>query len=138
MKMLATAAMNDGAWGMSSGLLYVPSSYADTNELTKIAKVVSEHGGIYASHIRGEGKGLLDAVNEALQIGRGADLPVHVSHFKSSGKDNWGLVRVAIDIIRKEREAGRIVTADQYPYTASSTSLAATFIPSWARAGGTK
>ena len=138
MKMLATAAMNDGAWGMSSGLLYVPSSYADTNELTKIAKVVSEYGGIYASHIRGEGKGLLDAVNEALQIGRGADLPVHVSHFKSSGKDNWGLVRVAIDIIRKEREAGRIVTADQYPYTASSTSLAATFIPSWARAGGTK
>lgn len=138
MKKLATAAMNDGAWGMSSGLLYVPSSYADTEELTDIAKVVSEHGGIYASHIRGEGKGLLDAVNEALQIGRGADLPVHISHFKSSGQNNWGLVRVAIDLIRKERDAGRIVTADQYPYTASSTSLAATFIPSWARAGGSK
>ncbi|MGZ0174843.1 MAG: N-acyl-D-amino-acid deacylase family protein [Planctomycetales bacterium] len=138
MKTLAAAAMKDGAWGMSSGLLYVPSSYADTKELTDIAKVVSEHGGIYASHIRGEGSGLLDAVNEALQIGRGADLPVHVSHFKSSGKDSWGLVRVAIDIIRKERAAGRIVTADQYPYIASSTSLAATFIPSWGRAGGTK
>jgi N-acyl-D-aspartate/D-glutamate deacylase len=138
MKTLAATAMKDGAWGMSSGLIYVPSSYADTQELTEIARVVSEHGGIYASHIRGEGNGLLDAVKEALQIGRDADLPVHVSHFKSSGKDSWGLVRVAVDIIRKEREAGRIVTADQYPYTASSTSLAATFIPSWARAGGTK
>lgn len=138
MKTLAATTMKDGAWGMSTGLIYVPSSYANTTELVEIAKVVSHHGGIYASHIRGEGNGLLDAVKEALKIGRDADLPVHVSHFKSSGKDNWGLVRVAIDIIRKEREFGRIVTADQYPYTASSTSLAATFIPSWARAGGTK
>jgi N-acyl-D-amino-acid deacylase len=138
MKGLAAKAMNDGAWGMSTGLIYVPSSYANTEELAAIAKVVSEHGGIYASHIRGEGNGLLDAVKEALQIGRDADLPVHVSHFKSSGKDSWGLVRVAIEMIRKEREAGRVVTADQYPYIASSTSLAATFVPSWARAGGTR
>jgi N-acyl-D-aspartate/D-glutamate deacylase len=137
MRTLAGTAMKDGAWGMSTGLIYVPSSYADTKELVGIAKVVSEHGGIYASHIRGEGNGLLDAVNEALRIGRDADLPVHVSHFKSSGKESWGLVRVAIDLIRKEREAGQIVTADQYPYIASSTSLAATFVPAWARAGGT-
>lgn len=138
MKTLAATAMKDGAWGMSTGLIYVPSSYADTTELVAIAKVVSNHGGIYASHIRGEGNGLLDAVKEALQIGRDAAIPVHVSHFKSSGKESWGLVRVAIEIIRKERAAGRIVTADQYPYIASSTSLAATFLPPWARAGGTK
>ncbi len=138
MKTLAAEAMRDGAWGMSSGLIYVPSSYADTKELGQIAKVVAEHGGIYASHIRSEGTGLLDAINEALEIGQSADIPVHISHFKSSGKDSWGLVRIAVDLIRQSREAGRIVTADQYPYTASSTSLSATFIPAWARAGGHK
>lgn len=138
MKALAAKAMKEGAWGMSTGLIYVPSSYANTEELVAIATIVSEHGGIYASHIRGEGNGLLDAVKEALQIGRNADLPVHVSHFKSSGRDSWGLVRVAIEMIRTERDAGRVVTADQYPYIASSTSLAATFVPSWARAGGTR
>jgi N-acyl-D-aspartate/D-glutamate deacylase len=138
MKSLAATAMADGAWGMSTGLIYVPSSYADTGELTEIARVVSHHGGIYASHIRGEGTGLLDAVNEALEIGRAAEIPVHISHFKSSGKDSWGLVRVAIDLIEESRETGQIVTADQYPYIASSTSLSATLIPAWARAGGTQ
>ncbi len=138
MKELADKAMSDGAWGMSSGLIYVPSSYADTNELSEIAKVIATHGGIYASHIRGEGRGLLDAVNEAIEIGRNAKVPVHISHFKSSGKDSWGLVRTAIDVIERERQAGQIITADQYPYTASSTSLSATFIPAWARAGGSK
>jgi N-acyl-D-aspartate/D-glutamate deacylase len=130
--------MADGAWGMSTGLIYVPSSYADTGELIEIAKVVSDHGGIYASHIRGEGTGLIDAVNEALEIGRAAEIPVHISHFKSSGKDSWGLVRVAIDLIEERQETGQIITADQYPYIASSTSLSATLVPAWARAGGTK
>lgn len=136
MKSIARQAMRDGAWGMSTGLIYVPSSYADTNELTEIAEVIGRHGGIYVSHIRGEGNSLLDSVGEALQIGRNAKLPVHISHFKSSGKDSWGLVRVAIDVIEKEREAGVNVTADQYPYIASSTSLSATFLPAWAREGG--
>lgn len=136
MKELAAKAMQGGAWGMSSGLIYVPSSYADTSELSAIASVVASHGGIYASHIRGEGKQLLDAVSEAIEIGRKAEIPVHISHFKSSGKDSWGLVRVAIDLIEKERKSGRVITADQYPYVASSTSLSATFIPAWARAGG--
>jgi N-acyl-D-aspartate/D-glutamate deacylase len=81
---------------------------------------------------------LLDAVDEALEIGRDADVPVHISHFKSSGKDSWGLVRTAVDVIERERAAGRVITADQYPYTASSTSLSATFLPAWARAGGHK
>lgn len=123
---------------MSSGLIYVPSSYADTAELTEIAKIVARHQGIYASHIRNEGTGLLDAIDEALAIGRDASVPVHISHFKSSGKDSWGLVRTAVDVIERERVAGQVVTADQYPYTASSTSLSATFIPAWARSGGNK
>lgn len=138
MEELARQAMVDGAWGMSTGLIYVPSSYANTDELVAIAKVVTEHDGIYASHIRNEGTGLLDAVKEALEIGRRAELPVHISHFKSSGKDSWGLVRTAIEIIKERRAQGQVVTADQYPYTASSTSLRATVIPAWARAGGSK
>lgn len=138
MRKLAEQAMQDGVWGMSSGLIYVPSSYADTDELVAIAKVVGKHGGIYASHIRSENLELLTAINEALEIGRRAELPVHVSHFKSSGKDAWGLVRSAAETIEQARRAGQKVTADQYPYAASSTSLEATLIPTWARAGGEK
>tara|TARA_B110000116_G_scaffold180575_1_gene156356 strand:- start:85 stop:1635 length:1551 start_codon:yes stop_codon:yes gene_type:complete len=133
---LADKAMDDGAWGMSTGLIYVPSSYADTAEITAIASVVAKHGGIYVSHIRGEGSGLITSVNEAMQIGRDAKLPVHISHFKSSGRNNWGLVRVAAKTIQDARDDGQQVTADQYPYRASSTSLSATTIPTWARAGG--
>ncbi|MDA0587547.1 MAG: D-aminoacylase [Planctomycetota bacterium] len=136
MAKLAEKAMRDGAWGMSTGLIYVPSSYAETDELISLAKIVSRHGGIYASHIRGEGSTLLTSVAEALQIGRDANLPVHVSHFKSSGRSHWGLVRRAAEEIQKARDAGQVVTADQYPYIASSTSLDATLLPAWARAGG--
>lgn len=136
MKQLAEKAMEDGAWGMSTGLIYVPSSYADTDELVEIATVVARHGGLYASHIRGEGSALLDAVAEAISIGRRAKLPVHISHFKASGSDVWGTLRVAADLVEKAREEGLTVTADQYPYIASSTSLEATLIPTWARAGG--
>lgn len=138
MRELAGAAMKDGAWGMSTGLIYVPSSYADTAELVEIAKIVGRHGGIYASHIRNENTELLSAVEEAMTIGRQAKLPVHISHYKSSGKDSWGLVRVATKMIEERRAAGQQVTADQYPYTASSTSLDATMIPAWARASGRK
>jgi N-acyl-D-amino-acid deacylase len=136
MKELADKAMKDGAWGMSTGLIYVPSVYADLEELTAIATVVGTHGGIYASHIRGEGRDLMSAINEALQIGATAKIPVHISHFKSSGSENWGLIRQATAAIEAAREQGRIVTADQYPYTASSTSLEATLFPTWARSGG--
>ena len=135
---LSEQAMLDGAWGVSTGLIYVPSSYASTEELIRIAKIVSTHGGIYASHIRGEGKTLLKSVDEALHIGRNANVSVHISHFKSSGRDAWGLVREAARRIDLERKAGRRITADQYPYVASSTSLEATLLPSSARAGGTK
>ena len=133
---LAEQAMVDGVWGMSTGLIYVPSSYADTDELIEIAKVVAKHDGIYASHMRGESTGLLTSVEELLKIGREAKLPVHISHFKSSGRDAWGLVREAIRVVEEAQEVGQRVTADQYPYIASSTSLDATVIPSAARAGG--
>jgi N-acyl-D-amino-acid deacylase len=136
MRELAERAMQDGCWGMSTGLIYVPSSYADTDELVEIAKIVAAHGGFYASHIRNENVELLSAVAEALEIGRRAELPVHVSHFKSSGQDAWGLVRKAAEMIEEARQQGQKVTADQYPYIASSTSLEATIIPTWAREGG--
>ncbi len=138
MQELARRGMRDGAWGMSTGLIYVPSSFADTAELIEIAKVVGEEGGLYASHIRNEGPGLLAAVDEALKIGREGQIPVHISHFKSSGRDAWGLVHRAVKQIEEAQQAGQTVTADQYPYVASSTSLEATVIPAWARAGGHK
>ncbi|MBI3864840.1 MAG: amidohydrolase family protein [Planctomycetia bacterium] len=138
MQELARRGMRDGAWGMSTGLIYVPSSFADTAELIEIAKVVGEEGGLYASHIRNEGTELLAAVKEALDIGRAAKLPVHISHFKSTGRDAWGLVHRAVEQIEVARKSGQTVTADQYPYIASSTSLEATVIPAWARAGGHK
>ena len=138
MKSLADRAMQDGAWGMSTGLIYVPSVYAETSELIEIATVVGSHGGLYASHIRGEGTELLAAVSEAMQIGQTAKCPVHISHFKASGSENWGLIRQAAAQIEAARKEGRLITADQYPYTASSTSLEATLFPTWARSGGSK
>lgn len=136
MQELAATAMRDGAWGMSTGLIYVPGTFTSTEELTAIAKVVGQHGGFYASHIRNEGKRVLAAVDEAIRIGRDGHLPVHISHFKSTGRDGWGLVREAIRMIEKNRAAGMKITADQYPYIASSTSLRATLVPSWVQSGG--
>jgi len=138
MRELADQAMRDGAWGMSTGLIYVPSVYADTAEIVAIAQVVAQHGGIYASHIRGEGTELLTAVNEALQIGREAGLPAHISHFKASGQEAWGTLRAAANLVEQARSNGQKATADQYPYIASSTSLEATIVPTWARSGGSK
>jgi N-acyl-D-aspartate/D-glutamate deacylase len=136
MRRLADVAMQDGAWGMTSGLIYVPGAYADTDELVAISQVIAQHGGIYASHVRDEGLELLTSVNELLEIGRRARLPVHLSHFKASGRDAWGLARQAVAIIEEARSSGQTVTADQYPYVASSTSLEATLLSAWARAGG--
>jgi N-acyl-D-amino-acid deacylase len=136
MKRLTAKAMADGCWGLSTGLIYVPGSYSTTDELVALSEVVATAGGIYASHMRNEGTELLHSTQELLEIGRRAGLPVHISHFKSSGRDAWGLIREAAKMIETARESGQIVTADQYPYIASSTSLDATVIPTWARAGG--
>lgn len=127
--------MKDGAFGMTTGLIYTPGTYAKTDEIVEAARVVAHHGGIYASHIRSEGDGLLSAIQEALDIGEQAGCPVHISHFKAAGPGNWGRVKEASARIEEARAKGRRVTCDQYPYRASSTSLAAMTIPTWAREG---
>jgi predicted amidohydrolase YtcJ len=132
MKQLVERDMQAGAWGMSTGLIYVPSRYADTAELIELSRVVRRHGGIYASHIRSEGVGLLAAIDEAIAVGEGANVPVHISHLKASGKPYWGTVRKALERIAAARASGRPVSADQYPYIASSTKLAAMVVPHWA------
>ena len=133
---LADAAMREGAWGMSTGLIYIPGTFSETSELIEINKVIGRYGGIYASHIRNESTELTSAVDEAIRIGREGKTPVHISHFKASGPDAWGGLRVAAEMIEKARAAGEKVTADQYPYIASSTSLEATVLPAWSREGG--
>ena len=135
MEALVDAGMKDGAWGLATGLIYTPGTYAKTDEIVALAKVVAKHHGIYASHIRHEDTRLLDGIGEALTIGREAKLPVHVSHIKASGKKAWGLSGDAVTLIQKARADGMMVTADQYPYIASSTSLAATVVPTRYRDG---
>jgi len=132
---LVDAGMKAGAWGVSTGLIYMPGRYADTAEIVALAKPAARHGGFYASHIRDEGGGLLESIDEALAVGKGAGLPVHVSHLKATGKANWGLVGPACEKIAEARKAGVAVTADQYPYVASSTKLAAMVVPHWALQG---
>ncbi|MCC6493786.1 MAG: D-aminoacylase [Pirellulales bacterium] len=133
---LIDAGMRAGAWGMATGLIYIPGAYAKTDELASLAEVVARHSGIYASHIRSEESGLLDAVAEAIEIGRRGGTPVHISHLKASGKPYWGTVHAAVKLIEDARATGHVVTADQYPYTASSTSLEAMLLPDWVREGG--
>ncbi|MCG8434105.1 MAG: amidohydrolase family protein, partial [Gammaproteobacteria bacterium] len=138
MRELATAAMQDGAWGMSTGLQYVPGAFADVEELAAIAQAVGERGGFYASHIRDEGDQLLEAIQEAIEISQKGNLPVHVSHLKASKRRNWGKARAAAALIEKMRSEGHQVTADQYPYNASSTSITAMLLPDEEREGGTE
>jgi N-acyl-D-aspartate/D-glutamate deacylase len=135
MRELVDRGMRDGAWGLSTGLIYTPGCYSDTAELIELAKAAAEHGGLYASHIRGEGTELLTSIHEILEIGRQANLPVHISHMKASGRKAWGKAADALGLVEQARANGQIVTADQYPYTASSTSLAATVIPTRYREG---
>ncbi len=138
MRSLAEKAMREGAFGMSTGLIYTPGAFASTEEIIEVAKVVGKHGGIYASHIRGEGDHLLEAVAEAIYIGKKAKLPVHISHFKASTPPNWGKVLHSSAMVEEARKNGRRVTVDQYPYRASSTSLGALVMPAWVREGTDK
>jgi N-acyl-D-aspartate/D-glutamate deacylase len=135
---LVDKAMSDGAWGLSTGLYYTPGSYATTDEIIDLAKVAAQHGGFYASHMRDEGAGLLASVTEILRIGKEAGIPVHISHFKSFGPKNWGRSADAIALVNQARAKGQVVSADQYPYTASSTSLAAEVIAPKFREGSAK
>jgi N-acyl-D-amino-acid deacylase len=139
MKALVKQAMLDGAFGMSTGLYYAPGSFAKTEEVIELAKVVAAHGGIYDSHIRDESSytiGLLGSVEEVIRIGREAKLPVHVSHIKALGVDVWGKSKDVIAVIEKARRDGININANQYPYTASGTSITASLVPRWAEAGG--
>jgi len=128
-------AMAEGAWGLSSGLIYPPGCYADTPELVELARVTAGYGGIYASHIRGENDTLLDAVVEAITIGEQAGLPVQIAHFKAMGRHMWGKSRESLGLVDRARAGGLEVTCDQYPYEASATGLAA-FLPPWTQQGG--
>jgi N-acyl-D-aspartate/D-glutamate deacylase len=135
MAALVDRGMKDGAWGLSTGLIYNPGTYARTDEIITLAKVAARHGGFYASHIRNEGTGVLAAIEEALTIGREAKLPVHISHLNASGRKAWGKAADEIALIEQARSRGQRVTADQYPYIASSTTLAATLVPPQFREG---
>jgi N-acyl-D-aspartate/D-glutamate deacylase len=135
MEALVDKGMKEGAWGLSTGLIYNPGAYARTEELIDLARIAARHNGFYASHIRDEGPLALEAIAEAIRIGQEAKLPVHISHLKSFGPKNWGRAADEIRLIEDARGKGQVVTADQYPYTASSTSLAADLIPPQFRSG---
>lgn len=127
--------MQAGAVGLSTGLIYIPGAYAPTEEIVRLAKVAKQYGGVYATHMRNEGDSVVNAINEALTIGREADIPVEISHFKVSGQQNWGRSSETLAMVEDARRQGMDVTIDQYPYTASSTSLS-TILPDWALADG--
>ncbi len=135
MEAIVEKAMNDGALGMSTGLIYIPGTYSKTAEILRLAKVAAKYHGVYASHMRDEGDSVTYAIAEALHIGREAGLPVQLSHFKLSGQQNWGRSKETIPMVIKARQEGLDVTIDQYPYTASSTSLS-TLLPDWVLADG--
>ena len=137
MQALLRASLEDGAIGLSTGLIYPPSAYGTTDEISALASVVRDHDGLYASHIRNEGDDLFAAIEENLEIGRRSGVRVQLSHHKASQKKNWGKVRESTAMIERAQAAGVDVIADQYPYTASSTGLAVT-IPKWAHAGGSR
>ncbi|MGV3659462.1 MAG: N-acyl-D-amino-acid deacylase family protein [Prosthecobacter sp.] len=123
MKALVEQGMKDGAVGLSTGLIYVPGSFAKTEEIIDLAKVASKHGGIYASHMRSEGARIFEALDEILRIAREGNLPIEVSHIKLSGPSAWGKTAEVLAILDKARAEGLKVTHDQYAYTASSTGL---------------
>ena len=134
MRQLLADAMVQGAFGLSSGLIYAPCCYFTTEELVALASTSASLGGIYTSHIRGEGRSLVSAVEEAIRIGREAHSRVQISHHKASGKSVWGSVERTMKMIEDARAAGIDVAFDVYPYTASFTYLD-TIIPTWAREG---
>ena len=139
MKSIVRQAMQDGAFGISTGLYYAPGSFSKTEEVIELSKIVAENGGIYDSHIRDESSysiGLLSSIEEVIRIGREAKLPVHVSHIKALGVDVWGQSKAVIALIEKARAEGVNITANQYPYTASGIGLGPALLPRWAETGG--
>ncbi len=136
MRLMARQAMLDGAFGLSTGLFYAPGNYAATEEVIEIAKVVGEMGGFHTSHMRDEAARILDSVRETIRIGEEGGLPTQITHHKIIGPAQWGQSAETLKLVDAARARGVDVTIDQYPYTASSTSLGAALLPQWAHAGG--
>lgn len=135
MEVLVDSAMQAGAVGLSSGLIYIPGTYSRTPELVRLARVAGRAGGLYATHMRNETDSVTFSITEALRIGREANLPVQISHLKLGGQQNWGGTKNLLNLIETARQSGQAVTIDQYPYTASSTSLS-TLLPDAVQADG--
>ncbi len=135
MEALVEQAMRQGAVGFSTGLIYIPGTYSKTPEVVGLARAAAKYNGVYASHMRNEGEHVFEAIDEAINIGRQAGMPVEISHFKVSNKKLWNESAKTIAMVEKARAEGVDVTVDQYPYTASSTNLG-TMLPSWALADG--
>ena len=136
MRGLVEQGMKDGAFGLSSGLFYVPGTFTPTEEVTDLARVAGRFGGIYISHMRDEASGILDSVKETIAIGERGGLPTQVTHHKIIGPANWGKSIDTLRLIDEARARGVDATIDQYPYTASSTSIQAALLPAWAQEGG--
>ena len=131
--------MDAGTFGMSTGLFYAPGSYSNTDEVIALAKIVAKNNGIYDTHLRDESSytvGLIPAVKEAIEIGRQAKLPIHISHIKCLGVDVWNQSDDIIILIEDAKSEGIIITANQYPYDASATGLKSAVVPRWAESGG--
>lgn len=135
MKELVAEGMKQGAFGISTGLFYVPGGYALTQEIIELAKVAAEYGGIYTTHMRSEGDNLIEALKEAFEIGEKANLPVQISHFKCIGPANWGKIKLGFKLMEEAREKGLDVTCDAYPWTAGVTPLI-DYLPHWSQEGG--
>jgi N-acyl-D-amino-acid deacylase len=132
---LLERAMEEGARGLSTGLIYAPGMFAEAGEIAALAAVAARREGIYTTHMRSEGSGLLEALEETLEVARVSGVRVQVSHLKTSGRANWGLIEAALEKLNTARAAGLEVAADRYPYTASNTDLDVIF-PPWAAEGG--
>ena len=134
MSALVASAMEEGALGLSTGLFYVPGTFTSTEEVIALAKIVASYDGIYISHMRDEAHGLLDSVRETIRIGEEGGLPVQMTHHKVIGRDSWGASADSLDLVDAARARGVDITIDQYPYTASQTSITA-LLPPWAQEG---
>jgi PBP4 family serine-type D-alanyl-D-alanine carboxypeptidase len=135
MKSLVAQAMKDGAFGISTALIYPPGHFAKTDELIELAKIAAQYGGIYATHMRSEGASEMQALDEAIRIGREAGLPVEIFHLKVSGKTRWGSMPNLVEKIQAARDSGLDIRADQYPYIAGATALVSS-LPPWVADGG--
>ena len=133
---LVEQAMKDGAFGLSTGLFYVPGTFTPTEEVIELAKVAGRYGGMHESHQRDEASKLIDSVKETIRIGEEGHLPTHISHAKAMGAASWGRSEEMLRLVDDARARGVDVTLDQYPYTASSTGVAAALMPAWLLEGG--